>query len=101
MESMVSVVYLVCTPACEAESMGSTPIGQPRKETVTRIDDFDECKRIATTDAGAQPQLATGKRRHGGACARAVVERGCSCRGRGRLPDVLLERLVEAAPARR
>ena len=28
---MVSVVYLACTPACEAGSKGSTPFGYPGK----------------------------------------------------------------------
>ena len=56
-------------------------------------------KVLAASDAGAEPQLAAGERGHGGPCAGAVVERGGSRGGRGRLPDVHLERLVEAAPA--
>ena len=35
---MVSVVYLVCTPACEAGSMGSTPVGHPRIGSVTSLE---------------------------------------------------------------
>ena len=58
-------------------------------------------KYFAASDAGAEPQLAAGERGHGGACAGAVVERGGARGGPGRLPDVLVGRLVEAAPARR
>src|ERR1051326_7012820 len=98
---MVSVVYVVSTPACEAGSMGSTPIGHPSKiGNGIGIGVNNEHKRIATSDASAQPQLAASERSHGGPCACVVVERSGARRRRGRLPDVLVERLVEAQPAR-
>src|SRR3954467_13901073 len=35
---MVSVVYVASTPACEAGSMGPTPVGHPRTGNVTRLE---------------------------------------------------------------
>src|SRR4249919_2879013 len=35
---MVSVVYVASTPACEAGSMGSTPVGHPRIGNVTKLE---------------------------------------------------------------
>src|SRR3990172_1910087 len=38
LNSMVSVVYVASTPACEARSMGSTPVGESRIGNVTRLE---------------------------------------------------------------
>ena len=54
-------------------------------------------KVLQQTDAGPEPQLAAGERGHRGAGAGAAVERVRSRRGPGRLPDLHLGGLVEAA----
>ena len=72
---MVSVVYAVRTPACEAGGTGSTPVGHPSMECDTDIGDEHDCKHSATTDPGLEPQLATGERRYRGTSTCVAVER--------------------------
>ncbi len=53
---MVSVVYVVGTPACEAGGKGSTPFGHPLKPTWLDIERHRSCK---AAHAGANPVVGS------------------------------------------
>ena len=53
---MVSVVYAVGTPACDAKGKGSTPFGHPLMPTWLDIERHPPCK---WNDAGASPVVGS------------------------------------------